>query len=235
MARSDGPSDAVPPPRQIPRGLTGNYGDQRLRRGRRWAGRCLVGPHRRQRPRRVRSWPEDIRCAYTGSASPGPLPAASMPCKDHAWRPSSRTLVAWGLAVDVIGWTALALFWLVTFVPGIAAICVGWVPPWFRKTVSSPRLGGWADICAGVGGSIIVGPVHRHLESTPMATFATIVGFCFLFSALGLYRRSYRPELSGATAYQYTAAAGFQAGAVQPRDTATTEPTTDTHQPHTPN
>jgi hypothetical protein len=140
-----------------------------------------------------------------------------------------------GLAVDVIGWTVLALYWLLTFVPGIAAICVGWVPPWFRKTVSSPRLGGWADVCAGVGGTIIVGPVHRHLEPTPMATFATVVGFCFLFSAFGLYRRSHRPEPSGATACRYTAAPAFQTGAVQPRDAATTEPTTELHQPQAPN
>lgn len=45
---------------------------------------------------RVRSWLEGIGCAYTRSVSPGPLPAASLPCKDHAWRLSSRTLVAWG-------------------------------------------------------------------------------------------------------------------------------------------
>lgn len=68
-----------------------------------------------------------------------------------------------------------------------------------------------------------------------MATFATVVGFCFLFSAFGLYRRSYRPEPSGATAYQYTAAPAFQTGAVQPRDTATTESTTEIHQPQAPN
>lgn len=137
--------------------------------------------------------------------------------------------------MDVIGWTALALYWLLTFPPGIAAICVGWVPPWFRKTVSSPRLGGWADVCAGVGGTIIVGPVHRHLESTSMAIFATLVGFCFLFSAFGLYRRSHRPEPTGPTAYQYTATSAFRAGALQQRDPATTEPTTDPHQPQTPN
>ncbi|MFF3948916.1 hypothetical protein ACFYYN_29400 [Streptomyces sp. NPDC001902] len=134
--------------------------------------------------------------------------------------------------MDVIGWTVLSLFWLLTFVPGIAAICFGWVPPWFRKTVSSPRLGGWADICAGIGGTIIVGPVHRHLDSTPMSAFATIAGFCFLFGAFGLYRRSYRPEPSKATAYQHVAGS---ADAVQQPSTATMAPAADSHRPHTPN
>lgn len=160
---------------------------------------------------------------------------ASRSCKDHAWRPSSRTLVAWGLAVDVVGWTVLAFYWLLTFVPGVAAICVGWVPPWFRKTVSAPRLGGWADVCAGVGGTLVVGPVHRHLDSTSMSTFATTVGFCFLLSAFGLYRRSYRPGSSGAAAYRYTAAPAFQPGAGQQRDAATTELTADLNQSQKPN
>lgn len=169
--------------------------------------------------------------------SPSPLPAASQPCKDHAWRPSSRTLVAWGtgLAVDVVGWTVLGLYWLLTFVPGMAAICVGWVSPWFRRTVASPRLGGWADVCAGVGGTLVVGPVHRHLEATSMSTFTTAVGFCFLLSAFGLYRRSYRPWSSGATAYQYAAAPAVHAGAVQQRDAATTELAVDPHRPQKPN
>lgn len=137
-----------------------------------------------------------------------------------------------GLAVEVIDWALLALFWLLTFVSGTAAICAGWVPPWFRKTVSSPRLGGWADTCMGLGGTLTVGPVHRHLGSTPMTALATIVGFCFVFSALGLYRRSYRPEPSRPTAYQHTAAS---ADAVQQRNTATIAPTTDPDRPQVPN
>lgn len=133
-----------------------------------------------------------------------------------------------GLAVEVIDWALLALFWLLTFVPGTAAICAGWVSPWFRKTVSSPRLGGWADLCMGIGGTLTVGPVHRHLGSTPMTACATIVGFCFVFSALGLYRRSYRPEPSTSTACQHTAAS---AAGVQQRNTGTIAPTTDPDRP----
>jgi hypothetical protein len=137
-----------------------------------------------------------------------------------------------GFAVEVIDWALLALFWLLTFVPGTAAICAGWVLPWFRKTVSSPRLGGWADICMGMGGTLTVGPVHRHLGSTPMAAFATLVGCCFVFGALDLYRRSYRPEPSRSTEYQHTAAS---AAVVQQRNTATIAPTTDPDRQQMPN
>lgn len=133
-----------------------------------------------------------------------------------------------GLAVGVIGWALLVLFWLVTLAPGTAAICAGWVPPWFRKTVSSPRLGGWADICMGIGGTLTVGPVHHHLGSKPMTAFATIVGFCFVFGALGLYRRSYRPEPSKSAERQHTSAS---AAVVLQRDTATVAPTTDPERP----
>ncbi|MFE2542962.1 hypothetical protein [Actinacidiphila glaucinigra] len=125
--------------------------------------------------------------------------------------------------MDVIGWTVLALYWLLTFVPGTAALCVGWVPPWFRKTVSSPRLSGWADICAGFGGTLAVGPVHRHLGGTPMSAVATTVGFCLFLGAFGLYRRSYRPA---------PAAASDSPGAAPQRTTAALVPAAaDSHQP----
>ncbi|MEY2245170.1 hypothetical protein [Streptomyces sp. BF23-18] len=134
--------------------------------------------------------------------------------------------------MEVIDWALLGLFWTLTLVPGTAAIRAGWVAPWFRKTVASPRLGGWADVCMGVGGTLTVGPVHRHLGSTPMTAFASVVGVCFVFLALGLYRRSSRPEPSGPTAHQHAAAS---ADAAQRRDTATVAPATDPDRPQVPN
>ncbi|MFE0629803.1 hypothetical protein ACFW3D_22915 [Streptomyces sp. NPDC058864] len=125
--------------------------------------------------------------------------------------------------MDVIGWTVLALYWLLTFGSGIAALCAGWVAPWLRRTVSSPRLSGWADVCAGFGGTLAVGPVHRHLGGSPMSVVATTVGFCLILGAFGLYRRSYRPAPAGAAEAP---------DAVPQRTAAAAVPATaDSHQP----
>ncbi|WP_406267450.1 hypothetical protein OH779_22935 [Actinacidiphila glaucinigra] len=80
-----------------------------------------------------------------------------------------------------------------------------------------------ADICAGFGGTLGVGPVHRHLAGTPMSVVATTVSLCLFLGAFGLYRRSYRPAP--------VAAADAPDAVTQRTATAAVPAAADSHQP----
>ena len=96
--------------------------------------------------------------------------------------------------MDVIGWAGLVVVWVRTIVPGLITLCTGWVFPLIRQQTVSPRLSGWGAICMGIGATLGVGPVHRHLDSTPFATLGVVVALCILVGGLALEVLSRRPR-----------------------------------------
>ena len=115
--------------------------------------------------------------------APGPTVQRSRPAADesHTCRTEDTG------PMDFIDWALLAGLWVVCFGSGIAALSSGWVFPWLRKKILSPRLAGWGNICAGIG--FTIGP-GLHADNWG----AVAVACCFMAGGAFLYHLSRRPK-----------------------------------------
>ena len=87
-------------------------------------------------------------------------------------------------------WAILAVVWLITLVPGTAAISRGWIPAWLRGSVLFPRMWGSGDVALGLG--ITIGMIASHGHSGA-STGGVIAGLCIVLCGLGLMARAQRP------------------------------------------
>jgi uncharacterized membrane protein len=94
-----------------------------------------------------------------------------------------------GAKVDAFQWVALAVVWAVTVLPGMAAIFCGWLLPWMRSRIASPRLYGGGQVMVGLGITIGMPTSHWH---SPASLAGPIVGFLLIFCGVGLGMSSTR-------------------------------------------
>jgi hypothetical protein len=110
--------------------------------------------------------------------------ATSMHCGAVAQVP-----VGGAFAMDAFQWVALAVVWAVTVLPGMAAIFCGWLLPWMRSRIASPRLYGGGQVTVGLGITIGMPTSHWH---SPASLAGPIVGFLLIFCGVGLGMSSTR-------------------------------------------
>lgn len=79
--------------------------------------------------------------------------------------------------MDAVEWTTLGTVLAITLIPGSAAVARGWLVPWLRGRVLSPRLWGAGTIMTGIGAAI--GVIAPHGRSQ-------VAALCILAAGLGL-------------------------------------------------
>ncbi|GAA1088623.1 hypothetical protein GCM10009663_35290 [Kitasatospora arboriphila] len=88
-------------------------------------------------------------------------------------------------------WACLVAAWAFTLVPGIAAVSRGWLLPWLRGRVPSPRLWGTGEITLGLG--ITTGMISSHWHSLA-SLVGTTAGLCLGLCGLGILAKAQRPS-----------------------------------------
>jgi hypothetical protein len=87
-------------------------------------------------------------------------------------------------------WVTFAVVWAITLLPGIAAVFRGWLPPWLRGRVPSPRLWGGGQIALSIG--ITIEMTNSHWRPN-VSLAGTIAGLCMILCGVGILAKAQRP------------------------------------------
>lgn len=90
--------------------------------------------------------------------------------------------------MDILRWGLLGVIWAVTVVPGVPALSHGWVLPWLRQRIRSPRLLGLSDLMVGLAGTVAVISAgwHVHAVHAQAAHAGEILSMCLGFCGFGM-------------------------------------------------